>query len=119
MTCHPVLHNYYRDKYLQDASALQINESVSNKTRDAAMLIYNRVPKSGSSTVRKMVAKLSKDNGFSTFLSSVYASHSMPTEKVRRIRITVGIFLLKLSNLSYVTKIFLWISHEVQGDTSR
>ena len=66
-----------------DFSAFHSIESVSNTTRDAAMLIYNRVPKSGSSTVRKVVAKLSKINGFATFQSDVQASHSMPTDKER------------------------------------
>ena len=67
--------------HLQDASVLHISEIMSNKTRDAVVLVYNRVPKSGSSTVRKIVSKLSKLNGFSTFMSGDYATHSMTISK--------------------------------------
>lgn len=78
--------NYTRGEFpelLLDGSSNALSGSVSNSTRDTAMLIYNRVPKSGSSTVRKIVARLSKLNGFSTFMSGVYASHSMPIDKER------------------------------------
>ena len=78
-SCHlPEIYLIYN---LQDASALHINETISNKTLDSAVLVYNRVPKSGSSTVRKMLSKLSKLNGFSTFMSGDYTRHFMTTSK--------------------------------------
>ena len=66
---------------LQDASALQINESVSNCTREAAVLVYNRVPKTGSSTVLQIVSKLSKLKRFSLQRIYDYTSRSMTTSK--------------------------------------
>ena len=66
---------------LQDASTLQINESVSNCTREAAVLVYNRVPKTGSSTVLQIVSKLSKLKRFSLQRIYDYTSRSMTTSK--------------------------------------
>ena len=63
------------------ASSIRLSGSIANSTHNTAMLIYNRVPKSGSTTVLNIIAQLSKLNGFSTFTSGFYASHSMPTAK--------------------------------------
>ena len=62
-------------------SSIHLSGSIANSTRNTAMLIYNRVPKTGSTTVLNIITKLGELNGFTNFHSSSYASHSMTIAK--------------------------------------
>ena len=73
-----MLHNTLQQ---EDSSNVHIGDTVFNISRDVGILIYNRVPKSGSTTVNNILSDLSKRHRFSTFMSGAYASHSMPTSK--------------------------------------
>ena len=73
-----MLHNTFQQ---ENSSNVHIGDSVFNISRDVGILIYNRVPKSGSTTVNNILSDLSKRHRFSTFMSGAYASHSMPTSK--------------------------------------
>ena len=72
----------YNTLQQEDSSNVHIGDTVFNISRDVGILIYNRVPKSGSTTVNNILSDLSKRHRFSTFMSGAYASHSMPTSKV-------------------------------------
>ena len=87
-------HGEFPHILLNAPSAIHLSGSVSNSTRNTAMLIYNRVPKCGSRTLLEVLAMLSQLNGFSYSHGVPMGKHtqkatyhmiqfmSMPTDKV-------------------------------------
>ena len=60
------------DSMLHSVNVDSITPTAENRSNDEKILIYNRVPKSGSSTLHFLTKILAKENKFQCYSSRIY-----------------------------------------------
>ena len=65
----------------KDLTNAIILSSAKNRTKDSNFLIYNRIPKCGSTTANGIMRKLSKSNGFRWVGKQIISTEELSDEK--------------------------------------
>lgn len=65
----------------ESGSRAEIRPSAANRSVESLVLLYNRVPKCGSSTVLALLRKLAKQNKFHTKSSRTYFSRDLSLQQ--------------------------------------
>jgi hypothetical protein len=75
---------YVRGQFAKlDSNLNRRHDVIGNNSLETNFVIYNRVPKCGSTTVKLVAFYMRQLHNFTTYSSKVFASHSLPVEEER------------------------------------